>query len=178
MSARADTDANELVAGDEALTSPFSPAFTYPIFGEPEKIFGYKGLQIDVSWPARLEVQLISQLSFASGSLKQCLDISFDEKLESEATPADDIETMMYSFIPPDYTKSTVAFDQTVEADAEAFKPMGERLSSYMMSSSAGNAKGKGKAKTNGAARIVEGAEDASDISYEVYRVSQMSLAE
>jgi hypothetical protein len=27
---------------------PFNPAFTYPIFGEKEKIYGYKGLQVEV----------------------------------------------------------------------------------------------------------------------------------
>jgi hypothetical protein len=27
---------------------PFNPTFTYPIFGEKEKIYGYKGLQIEV----------------------------------------------------------------------------------------------------------------------------------
>lgn len=28
---------------------PFNPTFTYPIFGEKEKIYGYKNLQIEVS---------------------------------------------------------------------------------------------------------------------------------
>lgn len=30
---------------------PFHPTFTYPIFGDKEKIFGYKQLQIEVSHP-------------------------------------------------------------------------------------------------------------------------------
>lgn len=28
---------------------PFNPKFTYPIFGEQEKIYGYKDLRIEVS---------------------------------------------------------------------------------------------------------------------------------
>jgi len=33
---------------DERSTKEFSPAFTYPIFGEEEQIFGYKGLHVQV----------------------------------------------------------------------------------------------------------------------------------
>jgi histone acetyltransferase 1 len=40
----------DILEGDELATQePFSPAFTYPIFGEQEKIFGYRGLDIKVS---------------------------------------------------------------------------------------------------------------------------------
>jgi hypothetical protein len=39
----------DVLEGDELVTSePFSPAFTYPIFGEKEQIFGYRGLDIKV----------------------------------------------------------------------------------------------------------------------------------
>jgi hypothetical protein len=40
------------------------------------------------------------QLSFASGSLRQYLNISYKGKLESTALEADDIEKKLYEFIP------------------------------------------------------------------------------
>jgi histone acetyltransferase 1 len=40
------------------------------------------------------------QLSFASGSLRQYLNISYKSKLESTALEADDIEKKLYEFIP------------------------------------------------------------------------------
>jgi histone acetyltransferase 1 len=49
LTVRSPIDADAL-EGDEAIAEePFSPAFTYPIFGEQEKIFGYQGLNIQVS---------------------------------------------------------------------------------------------------------------------------------
>lgn len=36
----------------EKLAS-FNPKFTYPIFGEDERIFGYKGLKINLQYDAR-----------------------------------------------------------------------------------------------------------------------------
>lgn len=62
---------------------PFQPTFTYPIFGEKEMIYGYKNLQIEVN--------------MASGSLKQYLNVTYDEKLDSQA---DDIEGTLFKFIP------------------------------------------------------------------------------
>lgn len=49
ISVRSPIDA-DVLEGDEVICEePFSPAFTYPIFGEQEKIFGYQGLNIQVS---------------------------------------------------------------------------------------------------------------------------------
>lgn len=31
----------------------FNPKFTYPIFGEDERIFGYKGLKVNLQYDAR-----------------------------------------------------------------------------------------------------------------------------
>jgi hypothetical protein len=45
---RAQDDADALGDDDPAI-QPFHPDFTYPIFGEQEKIFGYKGLDVQVS---------------------------------------------------------------------------------------------------------------------------------
>lgn len=37
------------INGDRKVLEPFHPAFTYPIFGDKEVIFGYKGLKVRVS---------------------------------------------------------------------------------------------------------------------------------
>lgn len=40
-----------------AAVEPFHPTFTYPIFGEREKIFGYKQIQIEVRTGTRDEAE-------------------------------------------------------------------------------------------------------------------------
>ncbi|CAK9787123.1 histone acetyltransferase type B [Cutaneotrichosporon oleaginosum] len=145
---RPDEEDAQLKGADRAAVEPFHPTFTYPIFGDQEKIFGYRDLSI--------------QLRFASGSLKQYLSINYDEKLDSEDTPADDVERELYKFIPPDYTKSAVDFDTTVKADS-GFTPCGDKIASY--SRAAATSKGKGKA--NGAAAPSEDDDDA--VVFEVY---------
>ena len=90
----------------------------------------------------------------------------------------------MYQFIPADYTKSSATFEETVEADATTFKPLGEKLAAYvrpsgrLISSLTGGAKGKGKAKgkSKTAAEPVEIdlTEDSDDaVVHEVYKVSE-----
>ena len=39
-------------SGQDVFEEPFNPAFTYPIFGEDEKIFGYKDLKISLRFRA------------------------------------------------------------------------------------------------------------------------------
>lgn len=47
--------------------SSFNPEFTYPIFGDKEKIFGYKGLDIQVRCPALLcKIHLTYLISYPS----------------------------------------------------------------------------------------------------------------
>jgi hypothetical protein len=54
----------DVLEGDELVTSePFSPAFTYPIFGEKETIFGYRGLDIKVRSDAR---ECLAELTVSS----------------------------------------------------------------------------------------------------------------
>jgi histone acetyltransferase 1 len=36
------------IDGDRRVLEPFHPTFTYPIFGDKEAIFGYKGLKVRV----------------------------------------------------------------------------------------------------------------------------------
>ncbi|KAF5372875.1 hypothetical protein D9758_001551 [Tetrapyrgos nigripes] len=102
----------------------FNPAFTYPIFGEDEKIYGYNGLTID--------------MRLASGSLRQYLSIKWDQKLKADTV--DDVEKTLSECIPPDEE----AFKAHVEEDATAFKPMGEKMYTYTRRSPASQGKGKG----------------------------------
>lgn len=45
---RALEDSDALQDEELQITEPFQPQFTYPIFGEQERIFGYKGLDVKV----------------------------------------------------------------------------------------------------------------------------------
>ena len=117
--------------------------------------------------------------------MKQLIIIHYDYKLESETTPPDDIEGSLFNFIPPDYSKSSFAFDETIHNDSTSFVPLGEKVGSYARPTAAhlaslnaakGKNKGKGKGKANGQsvkAEIVQLEEDSPDaVVYEMYRVS------
>jgi hypothetical protein len=108
--------------------------------------------------------------------LKQYLSINYDDMLESEATPADDVEGTLYRFIPPDYTKSEIAFAKVVEEDAVSFKPLGEKIGSYVQQAASvkGKEKGKGKGKANGSRDVVLGEEDEGVVVYEMYKVNAL----
>lgn len=97
--------------------------------------------------------------------MRQYLNVEFEDKLQSEDTPADDIEGTLYKFIPSDYTKSESAFDAIVEEDAKNFKPPGEKIASYVRP----GVTGKGKGKANGAPPPSE--DDDGAVVYEVYHV-------
>ncbi|KAJ9112758.1 hypothetical protein QFC20_002083 [Naganishia adeliensis] len=115
------------INGDRRVLEPFHPTFTYPIFGDKKVIFGYKGLKV--------------RIDMASGSLKEYLSITYREKINSTATPADDIEGILYKFIPSDYTKNAKTFADTVQKDAETFVPPGEKIAAYAPVEQAGNEK-------------------------------------
>lgn len=62
--------------------SGFHPQFTYPIFGDEEQIFGYKGL--------------IIRLRFTAHDLRPHVHISYDEKFKAveDAEPLNLLETI------------------------------------------------------------------------------------
>ncbi|KAH8100254.1 histone acetyltransferase type B [Cristinia sonorae] len=97
----------------------FNPTFTYPIFGEDEKLYGYKDLAVD--------------LKFASGSLAQYLKVSYSQKLASSSV-VDDIEGTLAGFIPPGYDTNEADFLKRVEEDAATFRPYGRLIHSYSRS--------------------------------------------
>lgn len=87
-----------------------------------------------------------AQLRFASGSLKQLLQVSYSKMFPpTDDVKADDPESLLYEFIPPDYSKREEDFIKIVEQDSREFKPIGIKVGSYK--SRFGPSKGKGKGK-------------------------------
>ncbi|GAA5878427.1 hypothetical protein JCM16303_002770 [Sporobolomyces ruberrimus] len=131
---RAKEETAALDEEEHKVVDTFAPAFVYPIFGEQETIFGYQGLSIDYR--------------FASGSLAQYLSITHESKFPpTGSVEADDPEKILYEYIPPSYSKSLEEFEKIVERDAKEFKPVGEKIGSYRISSKAAAANGHGKGK-------------------------------
>ncbi|KAI0668463.1 histone acetyltransferase type B [Trametes maxima] len=126
----------------------FHPTFTYPIYGEEEKLYGYKDLSIE--------------LKFASGSLAQYLNVQYAEKLPSTST-VDDVEGLLSKFIPPGYYTDEQKFLERVEEDALNFKPFGQKIYSY---SRAARTLTKGK---DVAIPQVLSPEDQETVDFEVY---------
>ncbi|KAI1316151.1 histone acetyltransferase 1 [Mortierella claussenii] len=91
----------------------FNPAFTYPIFGEQEQIFGYKDLFIN--------------LEFASGSLASCFSMGYKDKKPT----ADKIYASMKDFLPSDIIDNHDLFTQIAQRDYSEFKPMGAKVGEY-----------------------------------------------
>ncbi|KAF9194830.1 histone acetyltransferase 1 [Haplosporangium sp. Z 767] len=91
----------------------FNPAFTYPIFGEQEQIYGYKDLAIN--------------LEFASGSLASCFSMGYKDKKPD----ADKIYAKMKDFLPGDIIDNHDLFLQITQRDNKEFKPMGNKVAEY-----------------------------------------------
>ncbi|EIW85488.1 acyl-CoA N-acyltransferase [Coniophora puteana RWD-64-598 SS2] len=109
---RGSKDASVL-APNESYTD-FHPTFTYPIYGEDEKIYGYKDLVID--------------LRFTSGSLAYFLSVRHSGKLT--ASNVDDPEATLQDFI-PECEKDEKVFSYQVEKDAASFRPYGKCIYEY-----------------------------------------------
>ncbi|KAI9314198.1 acyl-CoA N-acyltransferase [Dichotomocladium elegans] len=106
----------------------FQPSFTYPIFGEQEVVFGYKGLSI--------------QLSYSSGSLRLYPRIDYKQKYQSatnssapgataEHIRADDVFGILKEYLPPDLISNGDEFQRAVLEDAKSFRPIGEKIHEY-----------------------------------------------
>ncbi|KAJ7273046.1 histone acetyltransferase type B catalytic subunit [Mycena rebaudengoi] len=148
---RAPEDAQTL--GDEETYVDFHPSFTYPIFGEDEKIYGYNDLVID--------------LRFASGSLVQFLDVKHSKKLASSST-VDDVEGTLTKFMPTDYYKEEKAFLARVEEDATSFRPTGQMIYTYTRPAPHSEASKKGK----GVAPPTLDPESEDAVVFEVYHAT------
>lgn len=96
----------------------FQPKFTYPIVGEAEQIFGYKGLDIEIQ--------------FAAHDLNPHISISYDKKFTTVGTTsALDLNAKFGEFLPP------TAFERDYESrvqndpDASQWMPPGARVKTY-----------------------------------------------
>ncbi|KAG2224983.1 hypothetical protein INT45_000104 [Circinella minor] len=120
-------------ASEPVSYTAFEPTFTYPIFGEQEVVFGYKGLSI--------------KISYTSGSLRIYPCIDYKQKYEpgssssatTTATPEgpDDVSNMLLDFLPKqDCFSNYDEFVRAVQEDAESFRPIGEKIHEYSRESS------------------------------------------
>lgn len=67
--------------------SSFHPQFTYPIFGDDERIFGYQGLKI--------------HLRFVAHHAHPNIEISYDKKFKAVGdTTSTDIEEVLKEWVP------------------------------------------------------------------------------
>ncbi|KAI9368406.1 acyl-CoA N-acyltransferase [Aspergillus egyptiacus] len=101
--------------------SGFHPQFTYPIFGEEERIFGYKGL--------------IVRLRFVAHNLRPHVHVSYDEKFTAvnDAAPVD-ITKALRDFLPEEAFSTLPEFESAVqEENAKDFVPPGELVHSYAL---------------------------------------------
>lgn len=103
---------------DESLA--FQPDMAHQVFGENEKIFGYKNLKV--------------MLYYNAGSLNVYFDIKYSNKLESEKhknVKPDDVSSLITDKLPMGcYITNLDEFLSTVEKD-EKFQPLGEKISEY-----------------------------------------------
>ncbi|KDQ59621.1 hypothetical protein JAAARDRAFT_33203 [Jaapia argillacea MUCL 33604] len=141
------------VLGENEEYEGFQPTFTYPIYGEHEKIYGYKDLVID--------------LRFASGSLAYYLSVQYSDMLKNSSS-VDDVEGTLSKFIPPDYYKIEETFLDRVEQEATSFTPLGNKIYSYCRPSPAAT-KGKGKKVIS---NEMLDPEDEDTVVFEVYHTT------
>ena len=103
-----------VIRGDGSEHAAFQPAFTYPIFGEEEAIFGYQDLSIN--------------LTFAAHNLQPKLDVKYGKifKAINNIKPTD-IKEVLHDFLPE------TAFDATSTDDdnAASWTPPGEKIRDY-----------------------------------------------
>ncbi|KAJ5569542.1 uncharacterized protein N7459_008972 [Penicillium hispanicum] len=100
--------------------STFHPQFTYPIFGDEEQIFGYKGL--------------IIRLRFAAHDLRPHVHISYDDRFKAigDITAIDLLGTLK-AFVPEEAFINLPEYEKAVQEDSSAkdFTPPGKLVYSY-----------------------------------------------
>ncbi len=164
---------NLRLVGNSHARSAFHPAFTYPIFGNEEVIYGYQDLSL--------------HLDFLSGSLKPFVAQTYGSKNERTAAKVDEPLETLLKFLPggdpeepklkdKDADKEQVVVcdsrqelqrrtQEAAEADAD-FQPPGQKTGSWTLPASASASGGSG----SGAAGSSSAAASAKDREFEVYR--------
>jgi len=106
-----------LYRGDKVV-SEFEPAFTYPIFGEEEVVFGYRGLDMS--------------LSLVAHNLRPHMSISWTEQFPQLGDiKASDIRGALQDFVPESAFATESRAEALADSDANSFKPPGTLLHSY-----------------------------------------------
>ncbi|KAK8173580.1 acyl-CoA N-acyltransferase [Phyllosticta citrichinensis] len=104
--------------GTPVFDEPFNPAFTYPIFGEDETIFGYSDLELN--------------LNFTAHDLKPSLQIKYDKKwVPIGETKAMDLEAILEEFLHPDALHPENAAKNGDDAADSKWRPPGQLLHKY-----------------------------------------------
>ncbi|KAI1354549.1 histone acetyltransferase type B catalytic subunit [Xylaria sp. FL0043] len=92
--------------------SSFNPKFTYPIFGEDERIFGYKGLKVRLQYDAR--------------NLRPHLSISCSKKFSSVGdVEAVDVREVMKEFLPGVAFQTRSEYEKAVRDVQDDWTPPG-----------------------------------------------------
>ncbi|KAL8730174.1 MAG: hypothetical protein Q9166_004257 [cf. Caloplaca sp. 2 TL-2023] len=109
-------------AGQEAPVklSSFQPKFTYPIFGEEERIFGYQGVNVNIR--------------FVAHNLLPNVSVKYDLKFKAIGdTKALDIQETLKEWIPEVSFEEPAEFNFKLQYDlaAKNWRPPGERIESY-----------------------------------------------
>ncbi|KAJ2841929.1 histone acetyltransferase 1, partial [Coemansia erecta] len=124
----ADDEDNEDDGEDGADVIQFHPAFTYPIYGEHERVFGYKGLSIN--------------LHYAAGSLATFVEVKFQKIITAMESSlpiplrADNVETPLIQVLSqPALCQSKQEFANRVAQDTEQFRPPGKKIHEYVRDS-------------------------------------------
>ncbi|VVC29550.1 Acyl-CoA N-acyltransferase,Histone acetyl transferase HAT1 N-terminal [Cinara cedri] len=98
----------------------FYPDMTYQVFGNVEKIFGYKDLVI--------------KMYYAACSLKLYINISYSSKVNPEqfGVTADNIMDKLKSYISPSFFTNIDLFEKCLE-DESRYKPFGIQLDQFFL---------------------------------------------
>lgn len=98
----------------------FQPEMSHQIFGDTEKIFGYKDLQI--------------LLYYNAGSLNVYYDTKYSGKLtmEKDSIKPDDISALITDKFTGGYMTDLNEFLSTIEKD-EKFQPYGEKIDEFQV---------------------------------------------
>lgn len=103
-----------VIRGDGSEHAAFQPAFTYPIFGEEEAIFGYQDLSIN--------------LTFAAHDLRPQLDVKYSQRFPGvENIQPTDVKGALQDFLPAEAFNATAKDDK----DADGWTPPGEKIREY-----------------------------------------------
>ncbi|KJE92455.1 histone aminotransferase 1 [Capsaspora owczarzaki ATCC 30864] len=103
------------------MTNPaltFHPEFAHQLFGDNERIFGYRNLNI--------------KLFYTASAMHPLFSMTYSEKVvkrKGEAG-ADDVVKLIGDILPENHARDEATFKQRLSEDA-AFVPMGELISSY-----------------------------------------------